>query len=237
MAKLGLNWVTEKNTDFEYKKYILLAYLKEVHEEFGSNRLYPHFSELISHYRSLQSFVKNKTFLAEQFPQQLEKIDAEKLRLEYNSILEDDELMQEIMTIIDFSLPKFEAYLEEGKQIFDFIEQHLHLSPVGLIPLRNDFGYLFIQNGSDPQVKVYQYETTLFEGPDEKYRGLQTRFVTTFTKSLANPFETMKRELLRRDIFSSHPATFAIEADMTFPYNESLLPIARRLFIRHLAAA
>jgi len=43
MKKLPTNWLTDGLINFEYKKYLLLAYLKSVEEEFESKRLYPFF--------------------------------------------------------------------------------------------------------------------------------------------------------------------------------------------------
>ena len=38
MNKLGMNWFTEGRVDFEYKKYVLLAYLQQVHQSFEENK-------------------------------------------------------------------------------------------------------------------------------------------------------------------------------------------------------
>ena len=34
MQALGVNWIIEGTVDFEYKKYILLAYLQEINRHF-----------------------------------------------------------------------------------------------------------------------------------------------------------------------------------------------------------
>ena len=41
MPKLSKDWITEKHIDFEYKKYVLLAYLQEVEKHFEMTSLYP----------------------------------------------------------------------------------------------------------------------------------------------------------------------------------------------------
>ena len=50
MDKLSENWITEKHIDLEYKRYVLLAYLQHVSEQFEEVRLYPALSELVNHY-------------------------------------------------------------------------------------------------------------------------------------------------------------------------------------------
>ena len=52
ISNLNRDWVTEGNLDVEYKKYLLLAYLQFVQQNFSQKKLYPPLSELIEHYRS-----------------------------------------------------------------------------------------------------------------------------------------------------------------------------------------
>jgi hypothetical protein len=47
MADLNKNWLTEKYIDFEYKKYVLLAWLQEVNNNFQDQKLYPFLAQLI----------------------------------------------------------------------------------------------------------------------------------------------------------------------------------------------
>ena len=65
MKELKFDWLTEGLIDFEYKKYILLAYLKEVRHNFSMNRLYPYLSDLVFHYRNLQQIQNNKKMIFE----------------------------------------------------------------------------------------------------------------------------------------------------------------------------
>ena len=63
MNKLSPNWITEKHIDFEYKKYLLLAYLTEVNNHFEKNILYPCFSDVIEHYKNVTSLKQHKKFI------------------------------------------------------------------------------------------------------------------------------------------------------------------------------
>jgi hypothetical protein len=45
--------------DFEYKKYILLAYLKSCRESFEATRLYPPLGSLVKHYHDLTELNKS----------------------------------------------------------------------------------------------------------------------------------------------------------------------------------
>jgi hypothetical protein len=232
MASLNNNWITEKLIDFEYKQYILLAYLSEVEKAFDKTQLYPHFAELIEHYKNAKIIKEQQTAIAESFPKKLLGFNKETLEPEFERLLNDNSLMQEIIQIVEFSLPKFEYYLKEGKKIYDFIESHTQISPVGLVPLNNDFGYVFLQDGSSNETFVYAYEITLFERADEKYRGVYTNFVSSFAKTLSNSFERIKSQLIQEYRKWPNPATYAIETDLKIPFAETFLPIAKRLLVK-----
>ena len=234
---LNKNWITEKAIDFEYKKYILLAYLKEVSANFEENRLYPSLADLIEHYKLLISIKENKQNLLGSFPQRMQKLDLEKFRITYEKIIQDDSIMSEIENIIDYSLPQFEHYLTEGKNIYDFIEEQLHIYPIGVIPLYPEQGYLFLKDGTNADTMVYQYQITIFEQPHEKYRGIHTEYVTSYSKSFVNTFESIKTDLIRANKQLPNPATYAIETEKTFPLEESLLPIAKRVLVKHIGKA
>jgi hypothetical protein len=231
MKNLSKNWLTEKLIDFEYKKYMLLAYLSQVNENFEKKLLYPHFSEIIEHYKNIIALKESKKLMSDAFPSRLSTIDLEHFNMEYTKIVQDDELLKEIEQIINYSIPQFEHYLNEGKNIFDFIENHICVSTVGLVPLNPDYGYLFINN-ANKLTYIYEYRSTIFEGPDEKFRGLHTIFVDTYEKNFTTTYEFIKTDLLKRKKDLPNPATYALETSVEVPLNETLLPVAKRILMR-----
>src|SRR5690242_12263250 len=103
MKTLSQTWFAEGYIDFELKKYTLLAYLQQIHNEFNQNKLYPQLSDIIFHYNNIVHFKHNKQLLEEQFPKRFTHINLDKLQLLYEQIVEDDELMQELEDIIQYS--------------------------------------------------------------------------------------------------------------------------------------
>ena len=114
MKKLSVNWLTEHLVDLEYKQFILLAYLDEVHKEFNNNRLYPVLSDLIEHYRNLKVFKSNAQQLYNSFKEEITAFDLENFRVLYQKVVNNDSIMLEIEQIIDFSLPQFEKHLKSS---------------------------------------------------------------------------------------------------------------------------
>ena len=105
MKKLSKEWITEGRIDFEYKKYILLAYLQHVSRNFNESRLYPFLSDLIEHYRNLKTLKESKTRAKNELPGSISRIDLENFRLEYEKIYTDDEYLEEIEKIVAHMYP------------------------------------------------------------------------------------------------------------------------------------
>lgn len=235
MKKLSANWITEKLIDFEYKKYVLLSYLQEVSRDFEKTYLYPSLADLVRHYRNLLVIKENKEEISKSFPERISGADFENFKIIFKKIVEDDSIMVEVESIIDYSIPEFEKYLGEGKKIYDFIEENICISPVGVLPLKRDEGYFIFRNGGEPETKVYEYQVTIFENPNEKYRGIYTNHLTTYERNLSNTYQSIKNDLIRHNKKMPNPATFAIETDLTFPFNESFMPVAKRTFVKYIS--
>ncbi|MBP7167417.1 MAG: hypothetical protein KBB64_07140 [Bacteroidia bacterium] len=232
--KLSDNWITEQHIDFEYKKYLLLAYLQQVSEKFEETRLYPALSELVQHYRNVVSLRDQKKNLYDAFPEKLSQADFQHFKLVYEKLCNDDQLMKEIENIIAFSIPQFEMHIAEGKKIYDLIESKLSIYPVGIVPLHTDAGYIFIRNGEIPETTVYEYQITIFDQSTERYRAIGIQFVTSFENTLRNTYENIKHDLLHYNRNLPNPATYVIESPLTLPLEDTLLPLAKRSLVKYL---
>lgn len=232
--KLSDNWITEQHIDFEYKKYLLLAYLQHVSERFEETRLYPALSELVRHYRNLVSLREQKKSLFDTFPEKLSQADLQHFKLVYEKLCTDDQLMREIENIIAFSIPQFEQHLAEGKKIYDFIESKLNIYPVGIVPLHTDAGYLFLRNGDHTETAVFEYQITIYDQPNERYRAIGLQYVTSYEKTIRNTYENIKHDLLHYNKNLPNPATYVIESELTLPLEDTLLPLAKRTLVKYL---
>jgi len=237
MKKLDANWITEGLMDFEYKKYILLAYLKQACEDFSAHRLYPVLSDLIFHYNNLLIFEKNRHFTANQFPQKISKLDFKNFTVKYERLIHDEEFMEEIEHILEFAIPRLKQHIGEGREIYEFVEEQLEIFPVGIMPLDTTLGYVLLKGGMKKQTKVYEYQVTIFENAKERYRGIRMDYVNHYPYSLTNTFENIKIDLIRKHKKYSNPATFGVDSKKTFPFDETLLPVAKRILVRYISNA
>ncbi|MFN6944757.1 MAG: hypothetical protein ACK4ND_07395 [Cytophagaceae bacterium] len=237
MNELNRNWLTEGLIDFEYKKYILLSYFQFVKENFKEKKLYPHLSDLVFHYKNLLEIKENKKLLYENFPKQISRADFEKLQLIYEEVVNDDKVMMEIQEILSFAIPQFKEHLTRGKDLYEDIEDKMSISPVGISPLYPDEGYVFFMFPFEKDARVYEYQITIFENANEKFRGVHMNFLECISKGIGNTFESIKLELIRKYKKLPNPATYLIESKASYPLNETLLPIAKRLLVKHIYSA
>lgn len=235
MKVLNPNWLTEGLIDFEYKKYILLAYFKGVQNEFKASKLYPYLSDLIFHYENLQNVKEHKKMLYQNFPKQISKADFENLRLEYENLVEDDELMNELESIIHFALPNFKTLLLEGKNIYEYIEQNLEFLPVGISPLYQEEGYLLLHEEFLRNIQIYYYQVSMLRNIENSFRAIHLQYLETIQKSFFETFENLKIQLLRKYKQMPNPATFVVHAKLSYPLEETLLPLAKRILIKYIS--
>lgn len=234
MKSLSETWFAEGYIDFELKKYTLLAYLQQVNKYFNENKLYPQLADVIFHYNNLVAFRENKKFLQEHFPKKLTGIQLEKLQFLYEQMVEDNELMKELEEIINYSTTTIKRTIKSGTEIYEFIEHKLSIIPVGLVPLDINEGYFFLSSGKK-NTKVYHYRLSFFEKHDEKYRSIKTLYIDNQRRTMSNSYENIKADLIRHRNELPNPAVYAVEIDLSFPYNETLLPIAKRSLVKYIS--
>lgn len=237
MEQLKMDWLTDGLIDFEYKKYILLAYLKNVKENFSEQKLYPFMSDMVFHYQNLLTLKKNKSLIFENFPKSISKADFARLEITYRRLVQDDEMMREIEDIMEFAVPKLKNALEEGREIYEFVEKNVEFLPVGLTPIYTNEGYLLIQQDVSSDVSIFQYQLTFFEQANEKFRGVHTQFLKREERTLGNTFEHIKMKLVKRFKELPNPATYAVVSKQFFPLPETLLPVAKRMLVQNISVA
>ncbi len=237
MDRLKDNWLTDGLIDFEYKKYQLLAYFQQVKKSFERVELYPFLSDLVFHYRNLISLRENQSLIRESFPKELSTEHLKNLELNYRRMIEDDLIMQEIDSIMEYALPQFKSSLDEGAFIYEYVESKCEISPVGLTSLYAAEGYLFVTQPPERETNIYRYQTTLFEHSQEALRGIQIEFLTTAERNLSNTYEHLKLNLIRQYAALPNPSVYLVLSKLKFPYVETLMPVAKRLLVKEVSKA
>jgi len=237
MKTLSETWFAEGYIDFELKKYTLLAYLHQINKYFNEKKLYPQLSDLIFHYNNIVAFRENKKYLQEHFPKKLTGIQIEKLQTLYEQMIADDELIQELEEIINYSAGEMKTTISSGTEIYEFVENKLTINPVGLVPLDIQEGYFFLSAGNTKETRVYHYRLSFFEKHDEKYRSIKTSYVDMQQRSIVHTYENIKYNLIKTHSTLSNPAVYSIETPLPFPVEETVLPIAKRSLVKYISTA
>jgi hypothetical protein len=235
MDQLSKDWLTQGLVDFEYKKYVLLAYLKTVKNSFGRVELYPFMGDLVFHYRNLLAVKENKTLLKESFPKEISLEEFKKLEISYRQMIEDDAVMSELENIIEFSIPKIKGSLQEGSVIYEYVESQCEIEPIGVTPLYAKEGYLFVTQPPENETSIYRYQMSIYEQSHEVLRSLNTTFIESAPRTVANTYERIKLDLVKRFRDLPNPATYLILSRTKFPFTETLMPVAKRLFVKHIS--
>ena len=79
-------------------------------------------------------------------------------------MIEDDGIMSELESIIDFALPQIKGSLQEGSVIYEYVESKCEISPVGVTPLYAKEGYLFVTQPPEKETNIYRYQVSIYEG-------------------------------------------------------------------------
>jgi hypothetical protein len=232
MGTLSENWITEHLMDFEYKKYILLGYLKQVEEHFNEQKLYPDLSELIAHYKNLIQLKNNTTALENNFKKSIKAVDLENLRLIYQN--SDDESLAELKQIIEFSEPLMATELNKGKTIFDYAEQNILVDHIGIMPIYKNEGYFLLYPYQSKQVIAYNYNFSKVTLLQQEVYGLNCSYYSTFSISLSRPVDKIKQEIIYNNPQFPNPPVYLFKAKSLLPNEETFLPIAKRLLYKNL---
>ena len=97
-----------------------------------------------------------------------------------------------------------------------------------------DEGYLFIDQFDRRDVSVFKYQLNMFKKANDVYRGIHMQFLEAVGKSIGRTFERIKLDMIKKYKQLPNPATYLVSASLHFPFEETLLPVTKRLFIHHI---
>lgn len=237
MSALTLDLFAGAVDDVERTQYQVLAGLQKVRNAFSNNRIYPHLAHLINLYRSLETVLEQSEQFRTPWTGRMKGIDLENQTVQYEWPDLDRDQIASVEALIQWALPKIQEAIEEGKAIYEFVEDNLEVETVGIVPSYVQEGYLMVPNREQSKLHVLRYTLSIYREDDERYRTLKTVLCKTLPQQGADRSpSTIKMELIeeRRDL--PNPATYFFQTDLAFPFEETLLPIVKRRFLRQLAS-
>ncbi|MBL0129552.1 MAG: hypothetical protein IPP83_19340 [Flavobacteriales bacterium] len=225
---LPVDWAYSPALDLELKQYTLLAYLQRVKRRFDERKLYPHLQELQWHIDELIALRDRMRKLEGGFPGELIGFDLRTGGV-MNEALPKDPFLGVVDELIELALPNLRDVLADGQVLSAEIADHIHFSPVGVLPLHAREGWLLLHTRTG--IRVYNYEVALVRSrePASGLEDVRTRFVTTYSTGLLKSYEWVKADLVAAHRMLPNPAVFAFHTDLALPHVETFIPLAKQL--------
>ena len=239
MENISLQIFFDQETDWEMNQYRILAGIKKASTEFVQKKIYPSLAILIKLNRELNQIKEERSSLNQKFPKQIKgfNIKEQKVIYETSKKLEFNDDIEKTFCLIDWALPYINETIEEGTALFDFVEENMLLDQVGILPMYKDEGYFMITDNLASELQVHRYECSIFTSGREKFRSINTEFIKTEKQGIIKRLpDTIKQELIKERNDLPNPATYILDTDLDFPFEETIMPVAKRKMISHIAA-
>lgn len=221
--------------DTERTRFEVLSGLKAIRTNFHHNKIYPDLSTLVELFEGLQSISESADNLRAKAHRSVKDVNLEERKVIYNETPISDNDFEQIRDLIAWALPLIQDAIEEGKTMFEFVDENLSLEVVGILPSYLEEGYFFVPDNTLSVLHLLKFEVSIFAGANEKYRSLKTSIVKTLRQSpIMQPIQSIKLDLVREFPALPNPATYSFDTDLEFPFQETILPVAKRRLLRHL---
>lgn len=232
---LDIELFTHLQSDLEATQYKVLAGLKKISKDFKKNKIYPHLSHLVDLHATLSDILTSLQDLRSEFPKRIKKIDFVNEEIEHEVVFVAGSDLTKVEDLIEWALPLIREKIEEGKAIYEFVDEEIKLEEVGIVPGYTDEGYFFVPDNEESRLLLFQYEVTVFESSDDDYRALKTAFLKALEQGMAqlSP-NSIKLDLINENKELPNPATFAFNTDLYFPFRETIFPVTKRKLLRQL---
>jgi len=119
--------------------------------------------------------------------------------------------------------------------LYEMLASQIELEPIGISPIVPDQGFVFMTPYKQSESLVYQYQTTIFESSEERYRGISMTFLEKVKKGLGTTYENLKLSLIKKHQSFTNPAVFLMVSKVPCPLEEAFLPISKRKLMEHIA--
>jgi len=236
MQPLTLELFTGAVDDVERTQYQIRAGLQEAESAFERREVYPYLGRLVKLHGALVTVLERTDDFRSPDTGRISGIDWEEKSITY----EWPELEGTEMTIVEdlirWALPKIRSTIEEGRAVYDRVEENTELETVGIFPSYIQEGYLMVPDRSNEILHVLRYEFSTLHEEGETHRALRTVHCKSVEEEGVDVApSSIKLDLLeeRRDL--PKPATYFSRTDLEVPYEETLLPVVKRRLIRRLA--
>jgi hypothetical protein len=237
MKPLSLELFTGAVDDVEQTQYQILAGLQRAEAAFDKQRVYPHLGRLVTLHQGLMTVLERTEDFRSPDTGRITGIDWDEASVPSEWPELEGAEMTVVEDLIRWALPQIRSTIEEGREVYEHVEENTELETVGIVPSYLQEGYLMVPDRKSDVLHVLRYELSTIHEEGEKHRALRTVHCRTVEQAGVDVHpSSIKLDLVeeRRDL--PNPATYFSNTDLQVPYKETLLPVVKRRLIRHLAS-
>ena len=222
-----IEWLEKGPLDLEYKQYKLLAYLKQVDNDWNNYILYPHLSDIVEYNSILTAIRKNKREIEDMFPKEAKGIDTEKMEIVYEIKPQPNtEITEDLQEIIDWGIDRLDEYSQVGIIIYTDIAEDIKVSNIGIETITKDEGYIVF---FDDVIHVYYYHVGKILIDEEGGRYMMTRKIKECEREKFQTPEDIKLQILKEEgDYFKVPNFYCVEGHRPYPLEGTVLPIVKR---------
>jgi hypothetical protein len=215
MQKELLNdfWLTSEPIDFEYKKYLMLAYDQSNSKDLSKKKIYPNLTDIVDKLMYVNGFLKNMTAF-EESAQDIDRIDWLKKEIVYKTKINDNSF-DDIKTLAYFSHDILFDLFIRFKNLYDYVDGSIVISGNKFSIFDKYSGYLILKYGG--KEKIFNYEI----------------YKTILTDSIFH-LKTSKASL--KEYYSDRYTKniFEVIVKEGYPAKETTIPVIRRKFLMYI---
>ena len=207
--------------DSEQSRLLLLNKIKLSQQNFNETKIFPEFQNLITIHENIINILSNRSGIyIKEYAGKSDFIQGNEMKSQNNKDIESQ------FRLMEWILPYLKELLEQGRYIYEFVENNINIESIGIKSDYKKDGYLIIPDNRQKVFRILRYNCTL-------YKILKTREVDNYSWNvIIVPREFLRNYLLANDILNQ--IIYLLDTELSFPYNETISPIARRKFIKFL---
>lgn len=210
---LDNDWLTTDPIDFEYKKYMVLAYDQRLTKELEQQKIYPNLSDIVEKIKIVNEFLSN----VQQFEQSklgVTDIDWNKKEVVYQSHLIDPNF-DEIKAIAKFSKSILVDLYDKYRRLLDDVDYSIVISGCKVDIFNMYDGYIVLKTGKRDKILYYEVVRLLYP---------KIHYVLKTSKVSEQEYYS---DRLTKNVFD-------VIFKGNYPMKESTLPVYRRKFLENL---
>jgi len=223
---LTSDWLFKKPIDFEYKKYILLNYIKNSENRLNELKIYPDLQEITINIANIASIVKDNKIIS------LNKIlidfdtEINLSDFKYDLIpdIESNE-QTEINKTINFTYPKLLDLFNFAKSIWVFAFDNIDLRLKKNKQSSLIIGYFYYYCKSSNLLCLYFFDFTKNQDSYSTYNEFEEVFYDVIDKSISI---AIILNLIKKHSGENNYVIYEVKATKEFPIREALIPIVKR---------